>query len=61
MMEKAVKFSNGKDPDILFHYAETLNKLGFFSDAKIFYLKSNEAGFDKELIKQKLHELSNYE
>jgi tetratricopeptide (TPR) repeat protein len=60
-LEKAVSNSKGKDPDILFHYAETLKKMKFFSESKTFYLKSEELGFDKEIIKQKLIELSNHE
>jgi tetratricopeptide (TPR) repeat protein len=60
-IEKALKYSNGKDPDILFHYAEILNKIGKYPESKKYYQKAEEEGYDKEVIKQKLIEISKNE
>ncbi len=51
-LQKAVKNSN--DADVLFHYAEVLFKLGNMVDARIYYIKAKDAGYDKEIIENKL-------
>ena len=57
-LEKALKISNEKDPEILFHFAEVLRELGDFQYSGEYYKKAEELGFDKETIKLKLTEIS---
>lgn len=51
-LEKASTLSD--DPDVLFHYAETLFHNNMLDKACVYYKMSLEAGYDPELINSKL-------
>jgi tetratricopeptide (TPR) repeat protein len=57
-LEKALRLNKEQDAEILFHYAELMNKKQNFADAVIYYNKAREKGFDKEVIKLRIDEIS---
>jgi tetratricopeptide (TPR) repeat protein len=54
--EKYLKLAvaGSDDPDVLFHYAEVLNKLGKKIEAETYYLKAIEAGLENKEILEKI-------
>jgi len=57
-IEKAMKINALADPDIIFHYAEILNKLEKFAEAEKFYNIALDRGYSNEIIEKKLKELT---